>query len=96
MIYTISYDLKKPGQNYSKLIDKIKSLGDWAYPCESNWLVDTRLNATQIFEALKPYLDANDQMLITRFNTEDYAGQISSEVIKRWISDKISQKNQYR
>lgn len=91
MIYSITYDLRKPGQNYSKLIDKIQSLGDWAHPCESNWLVDTGLTAGEIYQALKPYLDENDQMLITRFDVDDFAGQLSSEALRKWISDKVAQ-----
>lgn len=29
MIYAINYDLKRPGQNYEKLYEAIKSCGTW-------------------------------------------------------------------
>lgn len=90
MIYAISYDLKKAGQDYSGLIKAIKSLGSsWAHPCESYWLVDCSVNANAIFARLKPHVDANDRMLVTRFNESDYSGWLSQEIWD-WISARKS------
>src|SRR5690606_16815818 len=59
MIYAINYDLKRPGQNYDKLYDAIKSCGEWWHYLGSTWLVDTPLSATAIWERLAPHVDKN-------------------------------------
>lgn len=48
MIYSINYDLKRPGQNYEALYEAIKSCGAWWHHLGSTWLVDTNLNAKGI------------------------------------------------
>ncbi|OYZ18936.1 MAG: hypothetical protein B7Y39_12955 [Bdellovibrio sp. 28-41-41] len=88
MIYSISYDLKNPGQNYDGLIEKIKSLGAWAHPCESYWLVDTQLNSAAVFNILKAFLDGNDVMIVSRFNNDDFSGKVSSDKIVQWINER--------
>jgi hypothetical protein len=81
MIYTISYDLKKPGQDYSDLIKAIKALGtSWAHPCDSYWLVETSMGSKAIFERLRHHIDTNDSILISRFDENDRAGWISKEI----------------
>lgn len=95
MIYTISYDLKKPGQNYNDLINAIKSLGAWARPCESYWLVETELNSAAIYEFLKQYLDSNDVMLVSRFSNDDFSGRVNDSEIIQWVKDKVSKYNSY-
>jgi hypothetical protein len=45
-IYSINYDLKKPGRDYEGLYTAIKGCGDWWHYLESTWLVDTALNLT--------------------------------------------------
>lgn len=86
MIYSISYDLKKPGQDYSELIKSIKSFGTWAKPCESYWLISTSIDAKEIFAKLKPYIDANDSIFITRIDLSDRAGWLSQE-LWNWMKD---------
>lgn len=86
MIYSITYDLKKPGQDYSDLINAIKSFGTWAKPCESYWLVSTNLDAQGIFAKLKPYIDQNDSMLITRVDLSDRAGWLSQKLLD-WMKE---------
>lgn len=77
--YLISYDLKKPGQNYSELYDEIKALGDWRHPMESTWVVfagDT--NTVEIRERLKQKMDQNDSVFVVDITSADYAGWLPS------------------
>ncbi|HHQ4516963.1 hypothetical protein ACK369_09520 [Aeromonas veronii] len=60
----ISYDLKSPGRNYSRLIDGIKTIGDWAHIQDSLWHVKTNLDATQIRDTLLPLMDSNDSIIV--------------------------------
>lgn len=83
MVYCISYDLKRPGQSYPKLYEAIKGLGDWWHYLDSTWLVDAGLTASQIFERLKPHVDANDRILIAAVQA-DYSGWLEEEAWQ-WI-----------
>lgn len=73
MIYSINYDLKRPGQNYDALHEAIKGCGSWWHYLGSTWLVDTNLNAKGIWDRLSPYVDKNDNMFIVSI-TRDYNG----------------------
>lgn len=85
MILQINYDLNKPGQNYEDLIKKIKSIGSgYARPCESCWLIYTNKTPTEVGEALRPYMDSNDILLVSRFYSNDYFGWLSKDV-HNWI-----------
>lgn len=64
MALLISYDLRKPGRNYSDLYEAIKSLGDWAHPLESVWIVDCGLDPTAVTARLRAQMDANDFILV--------------------------------
>lgn len=60
----IGYDLNSPGKNYSDLIDAIKAIGSWWHCLDSTWLVKTDLSCVQIRDRLRPYIDANDELLV--------------------------------
>jgi len=65
-IKSISYDLKTPGQDYSPLHKAIQQLShQWCRPLASHWFVATPLTTTQVRDKLRPFIDANDQLLIT-------------------------------
>ena len=84
MVYLITYDLNKKGQNYDKLYEAIKSLGSWWHYLDSTWLVETSYSASQISEKLrKEGIDDNDNLLVFRL-LKDYAGWLSKEAWQ-WI-----------
>jgi hypothetical protein len=68
--YIISYDLKKPGQNYDELYKAIKSYGTWAKINESLWAVVTTSTAPQIRDKLSAHLDANDRIFVIKSGVE--------------------------
>ncbi|OHV82594.1 hypothetical protein [Rhizobium sp. LCM 4573] len=76
MIYAISYDLRKKGQDYSGLYEAIKTLGAWAHYLESMWLVDTAIGADAIVDRLKGHFDGNDRLLVMKM-TGDRQGLLS-------------------
>ena len=66
--YLITYDLNKPGQNYSELIEAIKAAGDGGYVriCQSAFLICSSLQtAHEVFRALTRGLDRNDDVFIS-------------------------------
>ncbi|MCP4360700.1 MAG: hypothetical protein GY796_22050 [Chloroflexi bacterium] len=88
MIYSIHYDLKRPGQNYNDLYEAIKSCGGWWHYLDSTWLVDTNLNANGIWDKLSPHVDKNDQVLVIGV-TNDYQGWLSKDAWE-WINSRSS------
>lgn len=64
MILLITYDLKRPGQNYNALHGEIKKAGTWWHHLESTWLIETDLTPKQWHERLAPHLDSNDHILV--------------------------------
>ncbi len=88
MIYAINYDLKQPGQKYDELFNAIKGLGAWWHYLGSTWLVDTSLNASQVWDRISPHADKNDRFLIIGI-TRDYSGWLSEDAWD-WIKSRSS------
>jgi hypothetical protein len=88
VIYSINYDLKRPGQNYEKLYEAIKSCGDWWHFLGSTWLVDTSLNAQGIWDRLAPHVDKNDIFLVIGV-TRDNQGWLPEKAWE-WINTRAS------
>lgn len=63
--YIISYDLYRPGNNYSDLTAEIKRLGeDWEHPLANLWIIETELSAADIRSALGDHLVTGDKLYI--------------------------------
>ena len=64
--YLVSYDLRDPGRDYSRLVEAIKaaSTGVWCRPLESVFVIRSDRSASEIFDLLSPALDANDHLLV--------------------------------
>lgn len=63
-VLIVSYDLVNPGQNYEKLIQKIKSHTSWARLGGSAYLILTSNTPVQVRDFLAPSLDANDKLYV--------------------------------
>lgn len=69
--YIIGYDLNKPGQNYTQLYEAIKRNCPTHWHClDSTWIVEYSNGAAQLRNALLPYLDQNDRLLVARLFNE--------------------------
>jgi hypothetical protein len=62
--YLVTYDLRKPGQNYDELINAIKSYKN-VKVTESCWLVRSTNKAETIRDSLTKHMDANDRIYVT-------------------------------
>lgn len=63
--YMIGYDLNTPGKDYAKLIEAIKRVGsNWWHCLDSTWIIKHDGPSTTIRDALAPYLDSNDELLV--------------------------------
>jgi hypothetical protein len=68
-VYTVNYDLKKPGRNYQPLWDR---LGQWKAirVLESFWLIDTDQKAAAVRDDLKRHIDPSDWLLVAGLTGE--------------------------
>lgn len=60
----MAYDLNETGQDYSKLIERIKEFGAWWHHLDSIWLIKTERSAVEVRNALGALMDANDELLV--------------------------------
>lgn len=87
-LYSIDYDLRQPGRDYSTLYAAIKSYGNWCRALESHWIVATTTSAAAIRDHLSRYMDANDRLLVTRLSGEAAWMGLSDEV-SGWLKQQL-------
>jgi hypothetical protein len=73
MVVMVAYDLKKPGQNYTGLIEELKKK-PWWHALESTWLLDTSETPAQVWARIKKYIDTNDSVLVIEMKKGTAAG----------------------
>ena len=67
MVYMVTYDLNKQGQDYENVIKAIKdaSTGVWCTYWKSSYLIQSTLtSADAVFKKIQPHLDSNDSLLV--------------------------------
>ena len=64
MVYVVSYDLRKPGQDYKGLFDELQTSPGWWHYLESTWLIATSESANELYNHLRKYLDRDDSILV--------------------------------
>ena len=72
MILLITYDLKKPGQDYSNLYEEIKTEGWWWHHLDSTWIIKTNNGPEYWYKKLAPHLDTNDFIFICELKNNYY------------------------
>lgn len=82
MVYMITYDLNKQGQEYEEVISAIKacSNGCWCTYWKSSFLIKSSLSANQICERIQPHLDSNDTLIVIEVKN-NYQGWLNN---KQW------------
>ncbi len=83
-VFLVSYDLNKQGQNYTNLINAIKTYDGYIECLRSQWLISTNKNIDTIYNHLKSKIDNNDLLLITRV-VKPYYGFLPKKVID-WLN----------
>ena len=82
----ITYDLNKPGQDYSDFYKIIKSYA-WAKLSESSYAISTLCTPREILDQLRPYVDDGDNVYIVTLITP-YSGR-GPEDVNAWLRDKL-------
>ena len=81
--FSINYDLKVPGRDYSGLYEAIKATGKWWHYLDSTWIVVTTETAGEIWRRLSTHVDKNDYLLIIEI-TNNAQGWLPKEAWE-WI-----------
>lgn len=79
----ITYDLKKPGQDYSGVLKYIKNHA-WAMLSESSYAIATDASADEIYRVLRPLIDDNDVLLVIGLHGP-YQGW-ASKAVHDWLN----------
>lgn len=62
--FSINYDLKQPGRDYTGLFDAIKQSSKWWHYLDSTWIVQTTEGANEVYQRLRAHIDDNDFLLV--------------------------------
>jgi hypothetical protein len=89
-IYMVGYDLNKSGKNYDELIEKIKEVANgWWHHLDSTWLIQHAGTAVTIRNALAPYIDDDDELLVALMGKDDAAWKGFNEKGSKWLKSNL-------
>lgn len=60
----VGYDLNKAGQDYRRLIERLKAYGTYWHHLDSTWLICTEDSPKVVRDELKALIDNNDELLV--------------------------------
>ncbi|MGH3639639.1 MAG: hypothetical protein ACRDUX_11510 [Mycobacterium sp.] len=87
-VYMITYDLRRPNQDYKGLYEALRNFAGWCHGVDSTWFVSTQLNAEQIRSYLQPHLDRDDRLIVTRVG-RDGAWQGLQADAGQWLQNNL-------
>lgn len=84
----VSYDLKKPGQDYESLIDAIKAYSSYCKINKSDWLINTSDSCKTIRDYLKKFIDTNDILFVAELSEKSgwWASYNLRDGAVKWLS----------
>jgi predicted P-loop ATPase/GTPase len=83
----ISYDLYNPGQDYEKVAEAIKSLGNWAKVQKSFWYVNSTYTASKAVDKVWSKMDGNDSLVVVDATNKNAAWRNLDEKVSKFIQD---------
>lgn len=88
-VHWVNYDLNKSGQDYTKLIEYLKSHQSWAKPLKSSFFVKTALTAAQLRDGISQYVDSNDDVVVVTVTGQSWATKGISKQVTDWMQKNI-------
>jgi hypothetical protein len=86
MIYLISYDLRKPGRDYTSLHNAIKSAPTWWHYIESTWIIKTEKSIEDWYNKIRATTDSNDSFIIVDITKQNRQGWLPQKAWE-WIRE---------
>ncbi len=69
-VYVVSYDLRKPGRDYTGLSEELQRSPSWWHYLDSTWLIVTSESAGKLYNRLAPHLDEGDSILVVQAGSD--------------------------
>jgi hypothetical protein len=88
MVYLITYDLNASGQNYQRLFETIRSLGEAIKPLQNLWFVDTAMGVTRVRAELQNVIDRNDNVFVAKVNSGEWDCYMPKSAID-WLQSRV-------
>jgi len=88
-VHWINYDLNKTGQDYTKLIDYLKSHQSWAKPLKSSFFVKTSLTAGQLRDGVQRHIDTNDDVVVVTVTGQSWATYGIPSDVTEWMKNNL-------
>ena len=63
-VYSVTYDLKTPGRDYTPLYAALKTFPKWWHFLDSTWLIATEESPSQVYKRLVSTITQKDRLLI--------------------------------
>ncbi len=89
MVFLVTYDLNKPGKDYSRLYASLRQYDYIRDPVlDSAWFVSTSWSSAQIYEHLRHSMDRSDRLFITQIQAGGHSGWMHKNVWA-WINARL-------
>jgi len=85
----VSYDLKAPGKDYSRLWEHLRSYPDYIKPLESFWLLRTSHSTEEVRNAAMTHIDSNDRLVVINVTGDIAAWFNLSTAHAQWLKEKL-------
>jgi len=85
-VLLVTYDLKKPGQDYTDLLKTIKTFS-WARLSESCYAIETSSTPESVYNMLRPYMDSDDTIYIINLKRPWYG--YGPKDVNDWLDQKL-------
>lgn len=82
----ISYDLRKPEQDYAGLIEAIKNYKNYCKINKSDWIIKTSDSCSEIRDNLNKYLDKDDTLFVCELSGKWASWNLRQATID-WLND---------
>lgn len=86
----IAYDLNRPGQDYTRLIERIKTFPGWCHPLESMWLIPVNATAAQMRDMLQALMDPTDELLVIEVENDGWASRGLLDNVNAWLRQHVA------
>ncbi|WP_166355753.1 hypothetical protein [Phytoactinopolyspora limicola] len=88
-VHWVNYDLNKTGQDYTRLIEYLKSHQSWAKPLKSSFFVKTSLTAGQLRDGVQKHIDTNDDVVVVTVTGAFWATYGISSEVTEWMKKNL-------
>lgn len=91
MVFLLSYDLVgnyRDPADYVRLEQKIQNVGStWFHFQKSEWLIESTLSAVAIRDALGPFIQPGDRLMVNRI-TNEWAAYSLTDAEVQWLNQR--------